>query len=128
MTPPVAPAAELRGLTKRYGETVALDRLDLVIGRGEVFGLLGANGAGKTTAVKILLGLTRSTEGGGRLLDRPIGAPEARRGVGYLPELFRYQGWLTGREVLRLHARLAGIPLEVWGEEIATALATADLA
>src|SRR5439155_27391581 len=94
--PPEAPAAELRGVTKRYGETVALDRLDLAIGRGEVFGLLGANGAGKTTAVKILLGLTRPTEGGGRLLDRPIGVPEARRSVGYLPELFRYQGWLTG--------------------------------
>jgi ABC-2 type transport system ATP-binding protein len=123
-----APAAELRGVTKRYGQTLALDHLDLAIGRSEVFGLLGANGAGKTTAVKILLGLTRPTGGGGRLLGRQIGTPGARRGVGYLPELFRYQGWLTGREVLQLHARLAGIPAQAWGEEIATAIATADLA
>lgn len=122
------PAAELRGITKRYGRTVALDGLDLSIGRGEVFGLLGANGAGKTTAVKILLGLTRPTAGGGQLLGRPLGAPDARRDVGYLPELFRYQGWLTGREVLELHARLAGIPRERRPEEVDVALVTADLA
>ena len=122
------PAAELRGISKRYGRTVALDGLDLSIGRGEVFGLLGANGAGKTTAVKILLGLTRPSGGGGELLGRPLGAADARQGVGYLPELFRYQGWLTGREVLRLHAGLAGITVERRTEEIDVALATADLA
>jgi ABC-2 type transport system ATP-binding protein len=95
--------------------------------RGEVFGLLGANGAGKTTAVKVILGLTHPTAGGGTLLGLPIGEPRARRRVGYLPELFRYPGWLTGREVLILHARLAGLAHASWSEEIASALATADL-
>lgn len=97
------------GLRKTWGRTIALDALDLEVGRGEVFGLLGPNGAGKTTTVKLLLGLVRPTAGSGTLLGRPLGDVEARRRVGYLPELFRYQPWLTGREVLGLHARLAGL-------------------
>jgi ABC-2 type transport system ATP-binding protein len=120
--------AELRGVTKRYGRTLALDRLDLAIEPGRVFALLGANGAGKTTAVKILLGLTLPSDGDGTLLGASLGDPEARRSVGYLPELFRYQGWLSGREVLAFHARLAGLPSDRWTDEIDVALATADLA
>jgi ABC-2 type transport system ATP-binding protein len=122
-----APVIELRAVTKRYGRTLALDGLDLEVVRGEVFGLLGANGAGKTTAVKIMLGLTHASGGSGTLLGRPFGEPAARRGVGYLPELFRYPGWLTGREVLRLHARLGRLAPGAHQAEIASALATADL-
>ncbi len=105
-----SPAVETRGLRKTYGSTVALEALDLRVEAGEVFGFLGPNGAGKTTAVKLLLGLTRPTGGGGTVLDRPVGDREARRRIGYLPELFRYQPWLTAREVLGLHAHLAGLP------------------
>jgi ABC-2 type transport system ATP-binding protein len=104
------PAIDLHGLHKAYRSTVALEALDLRVERGEVFGFLGPNGAGKTTAVKLLLGLTRPTRGDGTVLGRPLGDREARRGIGYLPELFRYQAWLTAREVLRLHASLAGLP------------------
>jgi ABC-2 type transport system ATP-binding protein len=104
------PAIDLHGLHKAYGSTVALEALDLRVDRGEVFGFLGPNGAGKTTAVKLLLGLTRPTRGEGTVLGRPLGDREARREVGYLPELFRYQAWLTAREVLDLHASLAGLP------------------
>jgi len=124
---PVASVVEAHGLTKRYGRTMALDGLDLEVRRGEVFALLGANGAGKTTAVKIFLGLTSPTGGEARVLGLPLGDPLARRRVGYLPELFRYQGWLSGREVLRLHAELAGLPRERWSREIDAALALTDL-
>ena len=127
-TAPQAPlVVEATGLTKRYGRTLALDGLDLEVRRGEVFALLGANGAGKTTAVKILLGLTAASGGRASLLGLPLGDPQARQRVGYLPELFRYQGWLDGREVLRLHAELAGLARGEWDGAIGEALATADL-
>ena len=70
--------------------------------------LLGPNGAGKTSVIKMLLGLTRPDAGEVLLLGRPGTDPRARARVGYLPELFRYQPWLTPAEVLRLHVRLSG--------------------
>lgn len=124
---PTPLVVEATGLRKDYGRTIALDGLDLEIRRGEVFALLGANGAGKTTAVKILLGLTAPTSGAGSVLGLPFGEPKARRQVGYLPELFRYQGWLDGREVLELHAELTGLPRDGRTADIAEALATAGL-
>jgi ABC-2 type transport system ATP-binding protein len=104
-----SPAIETRGLRKAYGRTVALESLDIRVEPGEVFGFLGPNGAGKTTAVKLLLGLTRPTAGDGTVLGAPLGDLGARARIGYLPELFRYQAWLTAREVLRLHSSLAGL-------------------
>jgi len=105
-----APAIEALGLAKRFGRTTALEDLSLTVARGEAFGFLGPNGAGKTTAVKLLLGLCRPTSGAAEILGAPIGDRETRRSVGYLPELFRYQDWLTAREVLSFHARLIGVP------------------
>ncbi len=128
MTPAAAPIVELRGITKRYGRRTALDAVDLSVRAGEVVGLLGPNGAGKTTAVKIILGLVRSSGGRGTLLGRPLGDPHARRSVGYLPELFRHPPWLTGREVLRYHAELAGLARAGRAAAIEAALANADLA
>jgi ABC-2 type transport system ATP-binding protein len=72
-----------------------------------VLGLLGPNGAGKTSVIKMLLGLVRPDAGDVMLLGRPARDPRARTRVGYLPELFRYQPWLTATEVLALHVRLA---------------------
>ena len=121
-------AIETRGLRKEYGMTTALEALDIRVEAGEVFGFLGPNGAGKTTAVKLLLGLTRPTGGEGSVLGRPLGDLDARRRIGYLPELFRYQAWLTAREVLDLHARLAGLPPARRRGEVDRVLALVGLA
>jgi ABC-2 type transport system ATP-binding protein len=114
-------------LTKHYGSAVALSGLTMAVPRGEVFGFLGPNGSGKTTAVKLLLGLSRPTGGEAWVLGRPAGDRQTRSRVGYLPELFRYQGWLNGSEVLGLHCRLAGIARAEWPSQISRALAIVGL-
>jgi ABC-2 type transport system ATP-binding protein len=120
-------AIRLEHVTKRYAKVVALDDLSLTVDHG-VFGFLGPNGAGKTTAVKILLGLTRPTTGSGSLAGAAFGSKASLGRIGYLPELFRYQSWLTAREVLALHCELAGIARPRWGSEIDRILATVGLA
>ena len=121
------PAILTRDLAKRYGSIQALAGLSMTIPRASVFGFLGPNGAGKTTAVKLLLGLARPTSGDGEILGEPIGERRSRRRVGYLPELFRYQPWLTAREVLLLHCELVGIDRAAWAREIEDALAIVGL-
>ncbi len=103
-----ASAVWCSGLRKRYRRQTAVDGVSFTVGRGEVVGLLGPNGAGKTSVIKILLGLVRPDAGEVLLLGRPARDPQSRARVGYLPELFRYQPWLTAAEVLDLHVRLAG--------------------
>ncbi|MEV6693513.1 ABC transporter ATP-binding protein [Micromonospora sp. NPDC051196] len=105
---PPAPAVWCSGLRKRYRRRSAVDDVSFTVDRGEVVGLLGPNGAGKTSVIKILLGLVRPDSGEVLLLGRPARDPRSRARVGYLPELFRYQPWLTAAEVLALHVRLAG--------------------
>ncbi|WP_341720776.1 ABC transporter ATP-binding protein [Micromonospora sp. FIMYZ51] len=105
---PPSPAVWCSGLRKRYRRRTAVDGVSFTVGRGEVVGLLGPNGAGKTSVIKMLLGLVRPDAGEVLLLGRPGRDPRARSRVGYLPELFRYQPWLTAAEVLALHVRLAG--------------------
>src|SRR6266851_4708768 len=122
-----APAIHTVDLSKRFVNTVALSGLSMTVPRGEIFGFLGPNGAGKTTSVKLLLGLLRPTSGEAWLLGEPIGDLNTRRRIGYLPELFRYQGWLDAREVLALHCELAPLPRSIWKEEIGTALDTVGL-
>jgi ABC-2 type transport system ATP-binding protein len=106
---PPAPGVWCSGLRKRYGRRPAVDDVSLEVGRGEVVGLLGPNGAGKTTVIKMLLGLVRPDAGEAMLLGRPATDPAARARAGYLPELFRYQPWLSAAEVLALHVRLARV-------------------
>jgi ABC-2 type transport system ATP-binding protein len=106
---PPSSAAWCSGLRKRYGRQTAVDGVSFAVGRGEVVGLLGPNGAGKTSVIKMLLGLVRPDAGEVLLLGRPGRDPQARARVGYLPELFRYQPWLSAAEVMALHVRLAGV-------------------
>jgi ABC-2 type transport system ATP-binding protein len=125
---PESPAIHTMELSKRYRDTVALDGLSMTVERGEVFGFLGPNGAGKTTAVKLLLGLARPTGGEAMVLGAPAGDRATRRQIGYLPELFRFQSWLTAREVLILHCRLMQLPRPRWAGEVGEALHTVGLA
>jgi ABC-2 type transport system ATP-binding protein len=104
-----SPAVWASHLRKRYRRRTAVDGVSFTVGRGEVLGLLGPNGAGKTTVIKMMLGLVRPDAGEVMLLGRPHTDPRSRERVGYLPELFRYQPWLSAAEVLRLHVRLAGV-------------------
>ncbi|HKA24567.1 MAG TPA: ABC transporter ATP-binding protein [Candidatus Eisenbacteria bacterium] len=112
---PLAAAVVSAGLHKVFRHPwtmrtkVAVDCLSLTVERGEIFGLLGPNGAGKTTTLKMLLGLLRPTSGQAWLLGRPIGDPESRRRVGYLPENPYFFDRLTAREFLIFSARLAGL-------------------
>jgi ABC-2 type transport system ATP-binding protein len=100
---------ETSHLRKEYSRKVAVADLDLQVGQGEVFGFLGPNGAGKTTSIKMLLGLAKPTSGEARLLGQPIGDPQSRSRVGFLPEHFRFHDWLNGAEFLDLHAQLYGV-------------------
>jgi len=123
---PPAPAVWCSGLRKRYGRRLAVDDVSLELSRGDVVGLLGPNGAGKSTVIKMLLGLVRPDAGEAMLLGRPAADPATRARVGYLPELFRYQPWLSAAEVLSLHVRLSGI--EVTPSEQRDCLALVGLA
>jgi ABC-2 type transport system ATP-binding protein len=104
----VSAALSTQALEKRYGATTALAGVDLEVGEGELVGLLGPNGAGKSTLVKIACGLVRPSGGRAEIRGARAGSLEARRRIGYLAELFRFPGWYSADELLRLHQRLAG--------------------
>jgi len=105
-------AIETQGLTKHYGRVVAVQDLDLVVQEGEIFGLLGPNGSGKTTTILMLLGLTDPTAGTARVLGfDPTRQPlEVKRRVGYLPDSVGFYDELTAWENLRYIANLNGLP------------------
>lgn len=97
---------ETRRLTKEFSGGRGVRDINLSVGQGQVFGFLGPNGAGKSTLVKMMVGLLFPSSGEARVLGLPVGDLKTRQRIGYLPELFRYQEWLTAEEVLRFHARL----------------------
>ena len=103
---------EARGLRKSYGPVQAVDGLDLKVEEGEIYGLLGPNGSGKTTTILVLLGLTEPSSGEVRVVGyNPTREPlKVKRQVGYLPENVGFYDDLTARENLRYIARLNGIP------------------
>jgi ABC-2 type transport system ATP-binding protein len=102
-------AIETEGLRKVFGDQIAVEGLTLRVAQGEVFGFLGPNGAGKTTSIKMLLGLVAPTSGKATILGAPIGDRETLARVGFLPEHFRFQDWLTAGEFLWLHGELLGM-------------------
>jgi ABC-type multidrug transport system ATPase subunit len=116
---------ETRGLGKRYGNRiVAVDKLELRVRRGEVYGFLGPNGAGKTTTLRMLLGLVRPTSGSAVVLGAPPGSAQSLAGIGALIETPTFYPFLSGRDNLRVVARYAGTP----AARIDPVLAEVDLA
>ncbi len=105
-------AIAARGLTKIYARQLgkkavpSLDHLDLKVGENEVFGFIGRNGAGKTTAIKLICGLIFPTAGEVEILGRNARDPESRRAIGYLPENPYYYEYLTPIETLDFYGRL----------------------
>src|SRR5215470_2844579 len=106
----MANAIEVVGLRKAYGKTLALDGFDMTVAAGEVHGFLGPNGSGKTTTIRILLGLLRADGGTARLLggDPWAQATELHRRIAYVPGDVNLWPNLTGGEVIDLFVNLRG--------------------
>ena len=104
------PAIDVRGLTKKYGRTTALDGIDLQVETGSVFGVIGPNGAGKTTTMRLLLDIIRPTSGDIRVLgENPRAAGRAlRRRIGFLPGELRLDARITGHSLLDHYAQISG--------------------
>lgn len=111
-------ALEITGLVKTYGSHRALDGLDLSVDEGSVYGFLGANGAGKTTALRIILGLARQSSGTVRVLGHRPGSAAVRQLVGYCPDAPGFLPWMTARDVLEHSAALFRLPNEVTRQRV----------
>ncbi len=105
-------AIDAKGLTRRFGDFVAVDHVSLTIERGEIFGFLGSNGCGKSTTMKMLTGLLPPTEGSATLFGQSVeaGSMEVRKSIGYMTQAFSLYGELTVMQNLVLDARLYHIP------------------
>ncbi|HXK22121.1 MAG TPA: ribosome-associated ATPase/putative transporter RbbA, partial [Myxococcota bacterium] len=123
------PVIEAEGLTRRFGDFVAVDHVNFRIERGEIFGFLGSNGCGKTTTMKMLTGLLPVTEGRARLFGRDVEAREGdvRKQIGYMTQAFSLYGELSVRQNLMLHAQLFELPPERIGPRVEELLERFDL-
>jgi ABC-2 type transport system ATP-binding protein len=119
----------IENLVKRFGNFVAVDRINLEVRKGEVFGFLGPNGAGKSTTIRILCGLLTPTSGRARVAGHDVGRePETvRQKIGYMSQRFSLYNDLRVIENLRLFAGLYNVPASLLKERIAWALETANL-
>ncbi len=106
---PESAALETHDLSKHYGRLVALDRLNLTVRPGEVYGLIGPNGAGQTTLLRLVLGLARPTAGGVRILGEPAGTPAGLARIGSVVETPAFYPYLSGFDNLRVLAAYAGV-------------------
>ena len=123
---PRANAIEFSAVSRRLGRRAVLSDLSLEVRAGEIFGLVGTNGAGKTTCIKCLLDLCHLDAGRIRIFGLPATAPEARRPLAYLPERFVPPRHLLGREFLRFMSRMHRV--EPGPGRVREVLAALDLA
>jgi ABC-2 type transport system ATP-binding protein len=116
-------------LTKRYGTTLAVDHIDIEVNAGEIVGILGPNGSGKTTTILMLLGLTEPTSGRALVAGfDPLREPlEVKRRVGYLPDQVGFYDGLSARDNLAYTGRLAGLSRPEIDERFTAALARVGL-
>ncbi len=128
--PAAPPLLHVRGLTKRYGPTLALDGLDLEVRAGEWFLFLGPNGAGKSTTMRLLMGLGEPTAGEMSVVgcDPWRQGPEVRRRVGFLSEDFHPYEFLSGREYLQFVGDMFGLDPAARDRKVEDLLALLDLA
>ncbi|MDB4891964.1 MAG: transporter related protein [Gemmatimonadetes bacterium] len=117
-------AIDAKDLTKRFGSFTAVDHITFDVGVGEVFGFLGANGAGKTTAIKILVGLLAPTEGDARVAGFDVRTERAqiRRNIGYMSQRFSLYADLTVRENIQLYGGIYGLTDDQIRDRTATLL------
>ena len=106
----------------RHRSIIALDSLSLEIREGEIFGLLGPNGSGKTTALKLILGLLFPTRGRVTVFGRDVSLMEVKASIGYLPEHPYYYRYLSGRELIEFYGGIFGLPKEMLDERCAELL------
>ena len=125
----VSDAVEIRNLTKRFGDFTAVDNISFNVRRGEIFGFLGANGAGKTTAMRILCGLSRPTSGEGTVAGYDINTQQEKikRRIGYMSQKFSLYPDLTVRENIRLFGGIYGLKDKEIKEKTDTLLSMLDM-
>src|SRR2546427_12681132 len=113
---PEGRAIETHDLSKRYGDRLAVDRLNLTVASKQVHGFLGPNGAGKSTTIKMMVGLLRPTSGSLSILGKGVRGdnPRDRRKIGYMPELPRFPKHLSGEEWLDVYGRIYGMSKAEW--------------
>ncbi len=121
-------AIQTWALTKYYGPVRGCQAINLAVPAGRIFGFLGPNGAGKSTLVKLLVGLLTPTAGGATIFGRPLGDPQCRRLLGFLPEQYRMPDWPRAEELLAYYGRLCGLEGDALQTRTAAVLAQVGLA
>jgi ABC-2 type transport system ATP-binding protein len=128
-TPAREPVIEVRDLTRRFGTFTAVDAITFDVGKGEVFGFLGANGAGKTTAIRMLIGLLAPSGGTARVagFDVATQAEQVKRNIGYMSQRFSLYEDLTVRENITLYGGIYGLSDRAIAERTASLVERLDL-
>ena len=127
------PAIQIEGLTKDFSTSLrrvkvrAIDDLSLTVGSNEIFGLLGPNGSGKSTTIKLLIGLLNPSKGTCHVYGGSSRSRSIRQSIGFLPDAPYYHRYLTGRELVKFHARLCGVKRAVLKKEVNAAIELVEM-